>query len=164
LSTSTYEALHTHNPQPTTHDVLAWKRATNRQTDRLRVAGMGTSIRTLGNPYPHHCRTFTYEIIIVDDGSKDDTYNVAMGYVKKYGDDIVRVCKLSPNCGKGGAVRKVGSVIRRGQAVVSSPKPRPPAPRQHWFSPCHLPRPPRLPCVQSGHAACPRRVPAHGGR
>ncbi len=50
---------------------------------------------------------FTYEIIVVDDGSKDKTIEVATTYVQKYGDDIFRICKLFKNCGKGGAVRKV---------------------------------------------------------
>jgi dolichyl-phosphate beta-glucosyltransferase len=52
-------------------------------------------------------RSFTYEMIIVDDGSKDGTSGVALDYVRKYGDDKVRLCKLFKNCGKGGAVRKV---------------------------------------------------------
>jgi dolichyl-phosphate beta-glucosyltransferase len=54
-------------------------------------------------------RSFTYEMIIVDDGSKDGTSGVALDYVRKYGDDKVRLCKLFKNCGKGGAVRKVGA-------------------------------------------------------
>ena len=53
------------------------------------------------------CSGFTYEVVIVDDGSTDKTYEVAVGYTKKYGDDLIRVCKLFKNCGKGGAVRKV---------------------------------------------------------
>lgn len=52
-------------------------------------------------------RAFTYELIIVDDGSKDRTAEIAMEYVNRYGDDTVRLCRLYKNCGKGGAVRKV---------------------------------------------------------
>ena len=55
------------------------------------------------------CSGFTYEVVIVDDGSTDKTYEVAVAYTKKYGDDLIRVCKLFKNCGKGGAVRKVRS-------------------------------------------------------
>uniref|UniRef100_A0A8D0FGM9 dolichyl-phosphate beta-glucosyltransferase n=1 Tax=Strix occidentalis caurina TaxID=311401 RepID=A0A8D0FGM9_STROC len=49
--------------------------------------------------------SFTYEVIVVDDGSKDQTTKVAMKYCKKYGSDKVRVLSLVKNRGKGGAVR-----------------------------------------------------------
>lgn len=51
--------------------------------------------------------TFTYEMIIVDDGSKDKTTEVAMDYSKKFGCEKVRVLTLAWNRGKGGAVRMV---------------------------------------------------------
>lgn len=51
--------------------------------------------------------SFTYEVIIVDDGSKDKTSQVGLGYGKKYGTDKVRVLTLAKNRGKGGAVRMV---------------------------------------------------------
>lgn len=60
---------------------------------------------------------FTYEVIIVDDGSKDSTAAVALGYVKKEGVDAVRLLRLPYNCGKGRAVRE-GMLIARGQSCL----------------------------------------------
>ncbi|XP_065845878.1 dolichyl-phosphate beta-glucosyltransferase-like isoform X2 [Oscarella lobularis] len=51
--------------------------------------------------------SFTYEIIIVDDGSKDGTSKVGMEYTKKYGHEKIRVLTFEKNRGKGGAVRMV---------------------------------------------------------
>ena len=51
---------------------------------------------------------FTYEVIIVDDGSGDRTTEVALAYSVKYGHDSVRVLRAHHNRGKGGAVRLVG--------------------------------------------------------
>ncbi|KAG6548552.1 hypothetical protein Mapa_010040 [Marchantia paleacea] len=62
-------------------------------------------------------RTFTYEIILVDDGSKDNTVRVAIEYVKKYKPDIIRVIKQGKNHGKGAAVRK-GMLCSRGQLLL----------------------------------------------
>ena len=50
-------------------------------------------------------RSSSYEVIIVDDGSKDATTNTALEYVERHGSDIVRVLTLAKNRGKGGAVR-----------------------------------------------------------
>ena len=50
-------------------------------------------------------RNTTYEVIIVDDGSKDRTTQTALDYVDKFGSDKVRVLTLAKNRGKGGAVR-----------------------------------------------------------
>lgn len=52
-------------------------------------------------------KSFTYEIIIVDDGSKDKTSQVALQASTKYGADVVRLLKLRKNRGKGGAVKMV---------------------------------------------------------
>ena len=52
---------------------------------------------------------FTYEVLVVDDGSRDRTTNVALEYSLKYGCDKVRVLTLVKNRGKGGAVRLVNS-------------------------------------------------------
>lgn len=49
----------------------------------------------------------TYEVIIVDDGSKDNTTKVALEYSQKFGCEKVRVLTLEKNRGKGGAVRLV---------------------------------------------------------
>ena len=50
---------------------------------------------------------FNYEVLIVDDGSRDKTTEVALGYSLKFGCDKVRVLTLIKNRGKGGAVRLV---------------------------------------------------------
>jgi dolichyl-phosphate beta-glucosyltransferase len=60
---------------------------------------------------------FTYEIIIVDDGSSDTTGTVAMRYVRAHGIDAVRLLQLPHNCGKGRAVRE-GVLIARGELVL----------------------------------------------
>lgn len=49
---------------------------------------------------------FSYEIIVVDDGSKDSTVNQALEFSKKVGIGNVRVLKLGKNRGKGAAVRE----------------------------------------------------------
>lgn len=61
--------------------------------------------------------SFTYEIIVVDDGSKDKTSDVAFEYVKKHGLDAVRVLSLPMNKGKGHAV-KAGMMCSRGKEVL----------------------------------------------
>ncbi|CAG8951774.1 hypothetical protein HYFRA_00005576 [Hymenoscyphus fraxineus] len=46
-----------------------------------------------------------YEILIVNDGSKDKTIDVAMAFSRKHKlHDVLRVCTLQQNRGKGGAV------------------------------------------------------------
>ncbi|KAG7322441.1 hypothetical protein KOW79_013787 [Hemibagrus wyckioides] len=61
--------------------------------------------------------SFSYEVIIVDDGSKDKTTEVGLGYTKKYGEDKVRVLTLVKNRGKGGAVR-MGTLRTRGRLIL----------------------------------------------
>ncbi|KIM58987.1 glycosyltransferase family 2 protein [Scleroderma citrinum Foug A] len=47
----------------------------------------------------------TYEILIVDDGSKDDTSALALKLARQYAQSDIRVITLEKNLGKGGAVR-----------------------------------------------------------
>ncbi|KAJ7357714.1 dolichyl-phosphate beta-glucosyltransferase [Desmophyllum pertusum] len=61
--------------------------------------------------------SFTYEIIVVDDGSKDATSKVALEYSKKYGVHQMRVLTLEKNRGKGGAVR-LGVFSSRGRRLL----------------------------------------------
>lgn len=61
--------------------------------------------------------SFSYEVVIVDDGSKDKTSKVALGYTEKYGEDKVRVLTLVKNRGKGGAVR-MGTLSSRGRLIL----------------------------------------------
>lgn len=51
------------------------------------------------------------QVIIVDDGSTDNTKKVAFDFVKRYMVENVRVVLLGSNHGKGEAIRKV-SLIR----------------------------------------------------
>ncbi|XP_059207426.1 dolichyl-phosphate beta-glucosyltransferase [Centropristis striata] len=61
--------------------------------------------------------SFTYEVIVVDDGSKDKTTEVALGYSRDYGADKLRVLTLVENRGKGGAVR-MGTLSSRGKVIL----------------------------------------------
>lgn len=61
--------------------------------------------------------SFTYEVIIVDDGSTDKTSQVALGYSDKYSTNKVRLLKLDRNRGKGGAVR-LGVLSSRGKVIL----------------------------------------------
>ena len=60
---------------------------------------------------------FSYEIIVVDDGSRDGTCGVVLKYSKRYGTDKVRLLRLHRNHGKGGAVRK-GCLRARGAMIL----------------------------------------------
>jgi len=57
-----------------------------------------------------------YEIIIVDDGSRDDTYEESKSLAKQY--QTIKVIKLSRNFGKEGALL-VGLKAAKGDAIVS---------------------------------------------
>jgi len=61
--------------------------------------------------------TFSYEVVIVDDGSRDKTTEVGLRYTKKYGVEKVRVLTLAQNRGKGGAVR-LGMMRSRGRNLL----------------------------------------------
>lgn len=62
-----------------------------------------------------------YEIIVVDDGSKDDTVKVALKVAEESkgtgGGESIRVVKLAKNRGKGGAVRH-GVLHARGERIL----------------------------------------------
>ncbi|TKR86486.1 hypothetical protein L596_011072 [Steinernema carpocapsae] len=60
---------------------------------------------------------FTYEVIVVDDGSKDTTANTAYAYSERYSPEKIRVLKLAKNVGKGGAVRN-GVLCARGSLIL----------------------------------------------
>ena len=62
-------------------------------------------------------KAFTYEIIVVDDGSSDNTSQVALDFSAKYGTDKIRVLTLAKNRGKGGAVR-LGMLSARGHQLL----------------------------------------------
>ncbi|GMS80827.1 hypothetical protein PENTCL1PPCAC_3002, partial [Pristionchus entomophagus] len=64
----------------------------------------------------HQNPDFTFEVIIVDDGSTDDTANTAAVYGRRF-EGLVHVLKLDENRGKGGAVR-VGVLHARGRLVL----------------------------------------------
>uniref|UniRef100_L2GH66 dolichyl-phosphate beta-glucosyltransferase n=1 Tax=Colletotrichum fructicola (strain Nara gc5) TaxID=1213859 RepID=L2GH66_COLFN len=60
-----------------------------------------------------------YEIIIVDDGSRDSTVDVCLEFAHKNGlHDVLRVIKLERNRGKGGAFSDLGRLIQGCEEVV----------------------------------------------
>ena len=61
--------------------------------------------------------SFQFEVIIVDDGSKDKTSQIGLTYSEKYGVEKVRVLTLAKNRGKGGAIR-MGVVCARGRLIL----------------------------------------------
>ncbi|KAL5707178.1 dolichyl-phosphate beta-glucosyltransferase [Ranunculus cassubicifolius] len=62
-------------------------------------------------------KQFTFEVLIIDDGSADRTSKVAFELVKKYSIDNVRVLLLRKNQGKGEAIRK-GMLHARGELLL----------------------------------------------
>ncbi|KAK6929338.1 Glycosyltransferase 2-like [Dillenia turbinata] len=62
-------------------------------------------------------KSFSFEVIIVDDGSADGTKNVAFDFVRKYTVDNVRVILLGRNHGKGEAIRR-GMLHSRGELLL----------------------------------------------
>eukprot|EP00126_Sphaerothecum_destruens_P000569 Sdes_comp10702_c0_seq1m2387 len=66
---------------------------------------------------PASSKPFKYEVILVDDGSKDKTLDFALSLSEKYGPEIVKILKLDQNGGKGRAVR-LGLLSARGKRVL----------------------------------------------
>lgn len=66
---------------------------------------------------PYNTDKFTYEIIIVDDGSHDGTTQCGHAYRKKYGSNKIQVITLESNRGKGGAVR-AGVLAAKGNYII----------------------------------------------
>ncbi|XP_058181748.1 uncharacterized protein LOC131300095 [Rhododendron vialii] len=62
-------------------------------------------------------KSFSYEVVIVDDGSADGTKRVAFDFVRKYTVENVRVILLGRNHGKGEAIRK-GMLHSRGELLL----------------------------------------------
>ncbi|KAM1182946.1 hypothetical protein ACFX19_001379 [Malus domestica] len=62
-------------------------------------------------------KSFTYEVVIVDDGSVDGTKRVAFEFIKKYTVDTMRIILLGRNHGKGEAIRK-GMLHSRGELLL----------------------------------------------
>ncbi|XP_039132164.1 dolichyl-phosphate beta-glucosyltransferase [Dioscorea cayenensis subsp. rotundata] len=62
-------------------------------------------------------KSFTYEVIVVDDGSSDKTLKVGFEFVRKYNIDNFRVICLGQNQGKGEAIRK-GMLHSRGELLL----------------------------------------------
>lgn len=60
---------------------------------------------------------FTFEVLVVDDGSSDSTADLVMDYVRKHTSERVRLLRLRPNQGKGAAIRK-GMLRGRGKYLL----------------------------------------------
>lgn len=54
--------------------------------------------------------SYTFELIIVDDGSRDNTIQTALDFAKENSNVDIRILALEKNRGKGGAVTQVRSV------------------------------------------------------
>ncbi|KAI9495879.1 nucleotide-diphospho-sugar transferase [Zychaea mexicana] len=62
-------------------------------------------------------KNFSYEILIVDDGSRDRTVQVALNFAREHQDVDIRVLALEKNRGKGGAVTQ-GMLGARGERCL----------------------------------------------
>ena len=81
-------------------------------TEYGRAVGQGRKNRGKAN------RMGGYEIIVVDDGSKDKTVDVVLDFARKYElYDVLRISRLGQNRGKGGAVTHGFRHVRGAYAV-----------------------------------------------
>lgn len=62
-------------------------------------------------------KSFSFEILVVSDGSRDGTARVVRQYTERHGADRVRLLDLVKNVGKGGAVRR-GMLCARGKLLL----------------------------------------------
>jgi dolichyl-phosphate beta-glucosyltransferase len=65
----------------------------------------------------HGCSHGSWEIIVADDGSRDDTGAIVQRYIGSHGDARVRLVALPHNRGKGAALR-AGVAASRGRRVL----------------------------------------------
>jgi dolichyl-phosphate beta-glucosyltransferase len=59
----------------------------------------------------------SWEIVVIDDGSRDKTCDIVQQFSKRETTERVRVVKLEKNLGKGGAL-KVGMLLGRGKYLL----------------------------------------------
>lgn len=55
-----------------------------------------------------HSSSFSFEVMVVSDGSTDGTVKEVQRWSHQLGTDVVRLLELENNQGKGAAVKKVG--------------------------------------------------------
>jgi len=85
------------------------------EKDRIRIM-LDETIAYLQNRQKQD-PSYTWEIVVVDDGSRDNTSQIVLEYVKKYSTKFIRLNKLKKNVGKGGAVRR-GMLVARGKYLL----------------------------------------------
>ncbi|KAI0954488.1 hypothetical protein AcW1_006368 [Taiwanofungus camphoratus] len=83
--------------------------------ETTRLPGMLQS--TIAHLSSSALRDRTYEILVVDDGSTDDTAQQTLKFALGYPDSNIRVVQLVENAGKGGAVRH-GMLYGRGRRLL----------------------------------------------
>lgn len=94
-------------------EYLEKRRKSSIGTKRKDAGGLNGSARANGDASHDVVVPGSYEVLIVDDGSKDGTPKLALEYAKKNvgkGGEFIKVVKLEKNRGKGGAVRHVSSM------------------------------------------------------
>ena len=97
------------------------------RTQGKSVLGAGPATHTNGgahgNTPAHANRTALegplerYEVLVIDDGSRDETVSEAIAFAKQNKSVDIRVVKMGKNCGKGAAVRH-GVLHTRGQLIL----------------------------------------------